>query len=241
VLTSFVLLSTQPFEVEVDYKAAMTARINCYNDVRAAQKDAMKEIPQRVWDEENIVLERNVFEIAQEAADSGAALATEAEVDDDQDAQELDYLAPFLHDARDRDNLTDAEAEVAVTACRAALAERHKNRARIVQARLTAENEALEKRQREFSRMNHAEPNAAQAQAAFEEFCLRSLFVIGILEERLKREDEMFEAKLQANEERMRSDDRLRAFFAKGDSRAGSRGAAHDARGARPGARPRHK
>ena len=81
--------------------------------------------------------------------------------------------------------LLQAEAQRADRECRKALKERLIERVNIIQRRLDAENEKLQKKQQEFQR-NRDQVEGAEEE--FEKFCAEAMFRIGILEQRLQRQ-----------------------------------------------------
>lgn len=199
------------FAVELDFKDSLSQEMECFSALRSAQKAAMAVMAQRRWDEDNLELDKSVFEIAEERAESGVPLL-KSDTDAGEQVAEgsADYLAPFLHDVRDPSNMTAEEAAAVRRAARNALAERHRERARIIQSRLDSENEALQRKQREFAR-NRDQVEGAEEE--FEAFCTEAMFRIGILEKRLARQDSVFAAKMAALEDTLQADLRLSILY----------------------------
>lgn len=108
----------------------------------------------------------------------------------------MDYLTPFLAKYDNPNNPTREEAVAADRACRKALKERLIERVNIIQRRLDDENAKLAKRQAAFQR-SQREQLGEGAEEEFERFCAESMFRIGVLEQRLQRQEEVLTTALQ--------------------------------------------
>jgi hypothetical protein len=169
-------------------------------------------VSNRGQEERRVETERNVFEIAADRARLAAPLDDEggegSKRGGDERDSELDYLLPFLLAAKvaDPNNPTEREARKADRDCRAAHKERLLERVAIIQRRLDEENSKLRRRQQAFGRnRDHAEG----AEEEFERFCAEATFRIGILEQRLERQEALVTRKYQELEQKLASDPRL--------------------------------
>lgn len=200
----------QQFDVEKAYRSALVAEGECFNGLRSAQKDASAITSQRQHEENSIQFDYSPFEIAAERANVAAPLEGTEEKGEGEEGEELDYLAPFLHNVRDPNNMTYDEAKTVRQEIRNTLAERKQERARIIQARLDEENMALQRKQREFAR-NRDQIEGADEE--FERYCAEAMFRIGILEQRLKRQDAILAEKRVQLEQKLRQDPRLSILY----------------------------
>jgi septal ring factor EnvC (AmiA/AmiB activator) len=124
------------------------------------------------------------------------------------EADEIDYLLPFLLAVKcvDPNAPTEKEARKADRDCRLAYKERLLERVAIIQKRLEAENDDLLRRQQAFSRnRDHAE----DAEDEFNRYCAEATFRIGILEQRLERQEALVTKKFSELEQKLASDPRL--------------------------------
>ena len=133
-----------------------------------------------------------------------------------------DYLQPFITSAKvgDPSSLTEKEAKKVDKECRAAHKERLLERVAIIQRRLDDENERLLRRQQAFSR---SRDHDRDAELEFEQYCSDATFRIGILEQRLARQEGIATRRYQELESRLVSDPRLAAL--RKSSSAGGGGA----------------
>lgn len=159
------------------------------------------------------------------------------------ESTEIDYLLPFLLAAKcaDPNNPTEKEAREADRACRLAYKERLLERVAIIQKRLEMENDDLMRRQQAFSRnRDHAEG----AEEEFDKYCSEATFRIGILEQRLERQEALVTRKYLELEQRLAADMRLAvihnpAALAARGMRAGGAGGGRDASPTSPAGRLR--
>lgn len=196
----------QPFDIDNEKRKLLNMEKECHNNARQRSRLALEIVSTRVSDESGISLQPTLFEIAMERARAGAPLEDEPEKRSDSD--EIDYLLPFLLAARcaDVSNPTEKEARKADRECRAAYKERLLERVAIIQKRLEAENDDLLRRQQAFSRnRDHAEG----AEEEFERFCAEATFRIGILEQRLERQEALVTKKYTELEAALLKDPRL--------------------------------
>ncbi len=145
-------------------------------------------------EENDVRLEPTLHEVALERARTGAPLEEEQKQGSESD--DIDFLLPFLLAARAHDvsNPSEKEARRADKECRAAYKERLLERVAIIQKRLEAENDDLLRRQQAFSRnRDHADG----AEEEFERYCAEATFRIGILEQRLERQEALVTKKYQ--------------------------------------------
>lgn len=198
----------QPFDIDNEKRKLLNMEKECHNNARQRSRLALEIVSTRVADESgsSVGLHPTLFEIAMERARTGAPLEDEPEKRSDSD--EIDYLLPFLLAARCADvtNPTEKEARKADRECRAAYKERLLERVAIIQKRLEAENDDLLRRQQAFSRnRDHAEG----AEEEFERFCAEATFRIGILEQRLERQEALVTKKYAELEAALLRDPRL--------------------------------
>jgi hypothetical protein len=197
----------QPFDIDNERRKLLSLEKDCHNAARQRARSALEVCSSRIMEEADIRLERTIYEVAVDRARSGAPLEDEPEKRGAEE-DDIDYLLPFLLAARCGDvaNPSDKEARKADRECRAAYKERLLERVAIIQKRLEAENDDLLRRQQAFSRSrDHAEG----AEEEFERYCAEATFRIGILEQRLERQEALVTRKCQELEARLLSDPRL--------------------------------
>lgn len=202
----------RPFDLDAEYRRLILMEKDCHNAVRGLAKTIFQMLDARsAAARGHVELERTIFEIASDRARTGAPLEEEADKNQDDDDKETDYLLPFLLSAKDPANLTEKEARKADRECRTSFKERLLERVAIIQRRLDDENEKLLRKQQAFSRTrDHAEG----AEEDFERYCAEATFRIGILEQRLERQEALVTRKYQDLERRLQSDPRLAVIYA---------------------------
>ena len=203
----------QPYDTDNEFRRLLQMEKECHAAARARARACLEIVARRVSDEVEAVKERTIFEVALDRARTGAPLEDEPEQRGASrlcayaaaqllagahrrdrahahaaESSEIDYLLPFLLAAKctDPNNPTEKEARDADRACRLAYKERLLERVAIIQKRLEMENDDLLRRQQAFSRnRDHAEG----AEEEFDKFCSEATFRIGILEQRLERQE----------------------------------------------------
>ncbi len=120
--------------------------------------------------------------------------------------EDIDILLPFLLECKDPSAPTEKEARNADRECRIAFRERLMERAAVIQRRLDAENDDLLRRQQAFNRSRDSEEGA---EADFEKYCVEKTFKIGILEQRLLRQEHLIRLRFEDMERRLAGDPRL--------------------------------
>lgn len=196
----------RPFDIDNEQRRLLAMERDCHNAARARARSALEILSNRALDEGEVRLNRTLYEISSERARTGAPL--EEEQAKGAETDEIDYLLPFLLAARCQDvnNPSEKEARRADKECRAAYKERLLERVAIIQKRLEAENDDLLRRQQAFSRnRDHGEG----AEEEFERYCAEATFRIGILEQRLERQEALVTKKYQELEARLLADPRL--------------------------------
>lgn len=196
----------RPFDTDAEFRKLQAMEKECHTAARARARVCLEIEANRTMDEAEAAVEKTLFEVAVDRARSGVPLEDEAEKKVESD--EVDYLLPFLLAAKcaDPDNPNEKEARRADRECRLAYKNRLLERVAIIQARLEKENDDLLRRQQAFSRnRDHAEG----AEEEFEKYCVETTFRIGILEQRLERQEAMVRRKFEELEARLASDPRL--------------------------------
>ncbi|RDD44284.1 Dynein regulatory complex subunit 7 [Trichoplax sp. H2] len=127
------------------------------------------------------------------------------------DERELDYLAPFLAQIENAENITRSNAYELKEKCLQDLKQRLIDQANLIQSRFEKETQELQRKQAWYQQ------NQASMQKEDEEeylnYCSEAMFRIHILELRLNRHKELAPHKYLALEQKLRSDPRLAEFF----------------------------
>lgn len=222
--------------VEADFREAVTAQRACYDDLRDKHRRCtIKLLDERAREEAGLELERDAFEIAAQRAAGGGPLHRASAEAAEEGEGTVDYLAPFLIGVKDSMNMTYEEAMDVHLRCERALKQRHMERMNIIQRRIEAEEEQLQRRQREVSR---ARGEGGEPDAEFEQACAELLYRINILHQRLKRQDERFKDQLFQLADTMRRDPRFAILYQRNqDSGGAGGGSATRVRAGRRGSR----
>jgi len=164
-------------------------------------------------DELGIDIDKTIFDTAREKSAEDATKEGEEEEKKEKAAEsKMDFLKPFLAKCDDPDHPTKDEAARADKECRKALKERLIERVNIIQRRLDEENAKLAKKQAAFQR-SQREQLGEGAEEEFEQFCAEAMFKIGILEQRLQRQEETVLAKFTELEIALKKDPRLAVLY----------------------------
>jgi len=159
--------------------------------------------------EEDVVIERTVFETALERAEKGATGSVGADGGAGVDTKGVDYLTPYLRNVKDPQKITKDEALEVRQACLDALKARLLERANIIQARLNDENARLARKQEQFQRSQREGDLSTED---YENYCTQAMFRIQILEQRLVAHEEAALKKYSVLDAKLASDPRLRVL-----------------------------
>ena len=124
-----------------------------------------------------------------------------------QQETEIDYLAPFLAEMGDPQQLTRSQAIKLQKECLEDLKTRLIDQANLIQERIESESAQLAAKQAEFQAR---QINSKEDEEAHKAFCQDAMFRIQILELRLNRHKVMAPQKYAALEQKPKSDPRLR-------------------------------
>ncbi|CAN0393322.1 unnamed protein product [Pylaiella littoralis] len=193
-------------EVEETLQDAIMAEKDCFTEARHVHVEMAELIKLRQRQEEEVTLERPVFETARERRAEQEKM-TEQMAHEEED---VDYLTPFLQHVPDIRSVSAADAQRARDACLKALKDRLLERANIINSRLNEETSALAKKQAAFQR--NQRDNDANAEEEFETFCSEAMFRIQVLEQRLVQHEENALKKYADVDAKLASDPRLRAL-----------------------------
>lgn len=127
------------------------------------------------------------------------------------EAMEVDYLAPFLVQINDPEQLTKLEASSVQKACLEDLRHRLLEKANLIQRRFEKETSELLKKQ-EWYQKNQISMQK-EDEDEYSNYVEGALFRIHILEVRLNRHKEMATQKYKALERKLRSDPRLSELY----------------------------
>eukprot|EP00752_Nemacystus_decipiens_P018589 g16667.t1 len=198
-------------EVEETLQDAILAEKDCFTEARHVHVEMAELIKLRQRQEEEVVLERPVFETARERRAEQEKISEQmAHEEEDVDLHQVDYLTPFLQHVPDIRSVSAADAQRARDACLKALKDRLLERANIINSRLNEETSALAKKQAAFQR--NQRDNDANAEEEFEIFCSEAMFRIQVLEQRLVQHEENALKKYADVDAKLASDPRLRAL-----------------------------
>jgi hypothetical protein len=205
------------YEKELDFRAAVLEQKRCFEALRSSHKACTEQILRTREDEEATPrLTEDPFSEALRRVRDGEPL-DDGEAEDDVAAErQVDYLAPFLVDVPDPFSMDQATAKKVRMKCQNALKQRHRERLKRINQHLEAEQEALERRLREFAR-NRGEGSEA-AEAEYQKATSTLMFRIGILRDRLKRQETVMQAKVQELMATFRSDPRLSVLYEDGSA-----------------------
>eukprot|EP00903_Cladosiphon_okamuranus_P016150 g14905.t1 len=198
-------------EVEETLQDAILAEKDCFTEARHVHVEMAELIKFRQRQEEEVILERPVFETARERRAEQEKISEQmAHEEEDVDLHQVDYLTPFLQHVPDIRSVSAADAQRARDACLKALKDRLLERANIINSRLNEETSALAKKQAAFQR--NQRDNDANAEEEFEIFCSEAMFRIQVLEQRLVQHEENALKKYADVDAKLASDPRLRAL-----------------------------
>lgn len=202
----------RPYDVEQDYHHFTNLEKDCHTAARSQAKMGIELFQMRAWEVTHPELERTVFDIASERALSGAPIQEETERKDDNLSKAPDYLLPFLLAAKAADltNPDEKSARKADRDARAAYKDRLLERIAIIKRREDDETEKLHRRQQAFSR---AREHTEAAEKEFEQFVSAAEFRISILQQRIERQQLLFDVKLREMDDRLRKDPRLLIIY----------------------------
>lgn len=197
-------------EDQTGLQEAAAVERECYLSVRRDYERTQELIKVRADFENNVVIERTVFEKALEKVDNASGPGG---VGGDgflgQDAKGVDYLTPYLRSAKDPGRLTREEAHDIKQACLEGLKARLVERMNIVQSSLNKENANLTRKQEQFQRSQREGDISTEE---YEKYCTETMFRIAILEDRLRKHDDAALKKYAALSAKLESDPRLRVL-----------------------------
>ncbi|CAH1791154.1 unnamed protein product [Owenia fusiformis] len=124
---------------------------------------------------------------------------------------ELDYLAPFLAQIGDPEQISRQQAYKLKEDCLADLKQRLIDKANLIQARFEKETQELQKKQQWYQQNQVSMQKDDEAE--YLAYCGEAMFRIHILELRLNRHKEMAPHKYMALESKIRTDPRLSEYF----------------------------
>ncbi|GBG34883.1 Dynein regulatory complex subunit 7 [Hondaea fermentalgiana] len=197
-------------EIDAEIQVNLQAEKDCYQTIRDMEREIQDILALRKREEANVVLNKSIFDTARERSKQQVVKDTETKEEEAKNPLHVDYLTPFLQDAKDLAKISRAEAEAARDACLKSLKERLLERANIIQCRLDEENAQLAKRQAAFQR---SRDHVDGADIEFERFCSEAMFRIQILEQRLARHEESALSVYANLDQKLRSDPRLEILF----------------------------
>jgi hypothetical protein len=203
----------------------------CLATVKGSMQQLEKIVEYRREVEQNVKLERTVFDVALDEVHKitrGTTLVDEKATADDGDTGSLgegsatislvaadidlttaDYLTPYLRNVKDINNITKEEAldvrQTCLDACKARLVER----TNIIQARLNDENAKLSRKQEQFQRSQREGDLSTED---YEKYCTEAMFRISILEQRLVTHEEASTKKFLDLDVRLSNDPRLKVL-----------------------------
>ena len=161
-------------------------------------------------------VEKTVFEAAMDRAATEAVVVREhanANANNTEvDAEDVDYLTPFLRNVSDPANMSAEESLDVRQSCLDAFKARLVERANIIQSRLADENAKLVRKQEQFQR---SQRDGDLSTEEYEKFCTEAMFRISILEQRQASHEEQALKKFADLDAQLNSDMRLRALRAK--------------------------
>ena len=157
--------------------------------------------------ENDVVIERTVFETALERAALGVSSSTNGDGGQGDDLKGVDYLTPYLRNIKDLSSITKEEAIEVRQACLDGLKARLVERANIIQSRLNEENIKLARKQEQFQRSQREGDLSTEE---YEKYCTEAMFRIQILEQRLVAHEEAALKKFANLDSRLSGDSRLR-------------------------------
>lgn len=181
---------------------------DCYSNIKSSQALLQQITTIRHDMEENVVIERTVFEAAYEGVDNNNLqnkLSSSNELGDN--SKGIDYLSPYLRHISDITKITKEEALEVRQVCLDALKARLVERANIIQSRLNEENSKLARKQEQFQRSQREGDLSTEE---YESYCTQAMFRIQILEERLSKHEETALKKFADLDAKLASDSRLK-------------------------------
>lgn len=183
---------------------------DCYSNIKGSQTLLQQIVAIRHEMEDNVVIDRTVFEAAFEGTDKNNAQNKAASANDNADASKgTDYLSPYLRHINDISKITKEEALEIRQVCLDALKARLVERANIIQSRLNEENSKLARKQEQFQRSQREGDLSTEE---YESYCTQAMFRIQILEERLGKHEETALKKFADLDAKLAADPRLRVL-----------------------------
>lgn len=195
-------------DLEGIQEAALVER-ECFSAVKMSYIQIMNIVKIRTEVEDDVGIERTVFETALDRAEKGATGAVGVEESSQNDAKGVDYLTPFLRHIPKLSEITKEEALEVRQACLDALKARLVERANIIQSRLNEENSKLARKQEQFQRSQREGDLSTEE---YEKYCTEAMFRIQILEQRLVAHEESALKKFSDLDIRLAADPRLRVL-----------------------------
>lgn len=195
-------------DLEGIQEAALVER-ECFSAVKMCYIQMMNIIKIRNEVEDDVSIERTVFENALDRAEKGVSGAVGVEENSLNDAKGVDYLTPFLRHIAQLSQITKEEALEVRQSCLDALKARLVERANIIQSRLNEENTKLARKQEQFQRSQREGDLSTEE---YEKYCTEAMFRIQILEQRLVAHEESALKKFSDLDIRLAADQRLRVL-----------------------------
>jgi len=195
-------------DLEGIQEAALVER-ECFSAVKMSYIQMMNIIKIRNDVEDNVGIERTVFENALDRAEKGVSGAIGVEENDMNDSKGVDYLTPFLRHIAQLNQITKEEALEVRQSCLDALKARLVERANIIQSRLNEENTKLARKQEQFQRSQREGDLSTEE---YEKYCTEAMFRIQILEQRLVAHEESALKKFSDLDIRLAADQRLKVL-----------------------------
>lgn len=183
---------------------------DCYSNIKSSQILLQQIVAIRHEMEDNVVIDRTVFEAAFEGADKISAQNKNAAANEAADSGKgSDYLSPYLRHINDVTKITKEEALEIRQVCLDALKARLVERANIIQSRLNEENSKLARKQEQFQRSQREGDLSTEE---YESYCTQAMFRIQILEERLGKHEETALKKFADLDAKLAADPRLKVL-----------------------------
>jgi len=157
------------------------------------------------------VLERSVYDLARERANEEGGREGIEEEQEEEAANQVDILAPYLVDFQGKP-LDTMQAEFVAKKCKNEFRKRLLDRAQIIQKRLEKEQDELKKKRSQMQRRGDSDN---KTEVEFEKFQNQAMFRIQILEQRLARHETQAINKFAELEKILAEDPRLAAMWQK--------------------------
>jgi hypothetical protein len=194
----------------------------CFAAIKTSLQALQKIEDYRHSFEQNVQIERNVFEVALNKAAGIVPVGTVAVVgsvtspmsssdkfSNNNETKQSDYLAPYLRNVKDPSKINKEDALEIRQTCLDALKLRLIERANIIQSRLNDENAKLGRKQEQFQRSQREGDLSTEE---YEKYCTEAMFRIQILEQRLAKHEESALKKFSDLDSKLGTDPRLKVL-----------------------------